>query len=76
MTFLTVLGQMFLKFMAATDRIFLFSFNGLSHCVRPLGATMLFNHACRLGVDLSPITTLSTFANIYIDGQKSVLAAA
>ena len=41
MTFLALLGRVFLVFVSATGRIFLFSFNGLSHCVRQLGATTL-----------------------------------
>ena len=74
MTFLTVLGQMFLKFMAATGRgrIFLFSLNGLSHCVRPIGVTPL---SIPPAVSVSICPTLSTFVNIYIDGEKSVLVA-
>ena len=35
MTFLALLGRMLLIFMAATGRIFLFSFPGLLNCVRP-----------------------------------------
>ena len=41
MTFLALLGRMLLIFMAATGRIFLFSFPGLSNCVRPPSYTRL-----------------------------------
>ena len=48
MTFLALLGRVFLVFVAATGRIFIFSFNGLSHCVRPPIYFRLFLLACLL----------------------------
>ena len=48
MTFLALLGRVFLVFVAATGRIFTFSFYGLSHCVRPPIYFRLFLLACLL----------------------------
>ena len=72
MTFFALLGRMLLIFMAAAGRIFLFSFPGLSSCVRPpIYPRLIWRQMIQIGYYSIPIIgSTAVFASMVLALQS------